>query len=250
MKINGGKPQYKNVPKERPRMKTQRRIALVTGGNRGIGFAVCRKLAKEGFEVILAARSIEKARGACAKLQREGLAAIPLKLDVTSDTDVTDAPQTVSSRYGRLDILVNNAGVLLDPPRHPADAEGASVFNASLDVVRASLETNTFGALRLCQKFVPLMRKHDFGRIANISSGMGQLEEMNGGWPGYRLSKVALNALTRILADAHSGRGSRPDRLGGDAARRRTERQVLQGLQGDRMVRFFVARKSTVYLKK
>jgi len=186
-------------------MKPANQVALVTGGNKGIGLAVCRKLAKDGFKVILAARTLEKAQAACARLQTEGLNAFPLKLDVTSDEEVTQAFGMISNQFGRLDVLVNNAGVLLDPPRHPPDAEGASVFNASLDVIRASLETNTFGALRLCQKFVPLMRAHNYGRIVNLSSGMGQLEDMNGGWPGYRLSKVALNALTRILADELSG---------------------------------------------
>ena len=107
--------------------------------------------------------------------------------------------------FGRLDVLVNNAGILLDPPRHPPDAEGASIFNTKLDTIRGSLEANTFGALRLAQKFVPLMVKNGYGRVVNLSSGMGQLSDMNGGWPGYRISKVALNAVTRIFADETKG---------------------------------------------
>jgi NAD(P)-dependent dehydrogenase (short-subunit alcohol dehydrogenase family) len=190
-------------------MKAPHKIALVTGGNKGIGFAVVRQLALAGCEVLLGARDMNKAREASERLRAEGLTVTPLQLDVTSDSDVEAALQAVTQQFGRLDVLINNAGVLLDPPRHPEDGEpdteGASVFNAKLDVIRASLETNTFGALRLCQKFVPLMRQNNFGRIVNLSSGMGQLEDMNGGWPGYRLSKVALNALTRIFADELSG---------------------------------------------
>jgi NAD(P)-dependent dehydrogenase (short-subunit alcohol dehydrogenase family) len=186
-------------------MSNVKRVALVTGAAKGIGLAVCRRLAQEGVEVILSARSLAQAESASANLARESLMVTPLKLDVTSDADVATAADWISARFGRLDILVNNAGVLLDPPRHPPDAEGASVFNARLDIIRGSFEINTFGALRLCQKLVPLMREHNLGRIVNISSGMGQLEDMNGGWPGYRLSKVALNALTRILADELQG---------------------------------------------
>jgi len=186
-------------------MKDPRKIALVTGANKGIGLSLCRQLAREGFEVILSARTLAKAEAAASLLAREGLKVTPLKLDVTSDEEVSAATQWITSQYGRLDVLINNAGVLLDPDRHPPDAEGASVFNAKLDTIRGSFEVNTLGALRLCQKLVPLMRKHNYGRIVNLSSGMGQLEDMNGGWPGYRLSKVALNALTRILADELQG---------------------------------------------
>jgi NAD(P)-dependent dehydrogenase (short-subunit alcohol dehydrogenase family) len=230
-------------------MKTPHKIALVTGGNKGIGFAVVRQLALAGCEVLLAARDIHKAQKAADQLRAEGISVTPLQLDVTSDSDVEAALQAVTQQFSRLDILINNAGVLLDPPRHPEDGEpdteGASVFSAKLDVIRASLETNTFGALRLCQKFVPLMRKNNFGRIVNISSGMGQLEDMNGGWPGYRLSKVALNALTRIFADELSGTnilvnsvcpGWVQTDMGGAVARRSTEWSVLQGSRGDWVV--------------
>lgn len=181
------------------------RVALVTGANKGIGFEVCRQLAKRGVQVILGARNSEKGAAAAGALRSEGLPVIFQKLDVTSVADVSAACDLVESKFGRLDILVNNAGVLLDPPRHPPDAEGASVFNAKLDTIRGSLETNTFGALLLCQKLVPLMLKNGYGRVVNLSSGMGQLSDMNGGWPGYRISKVALNAVTRILADETAG---------------------------------------------
>lgn len=186
-------------------MKSGERIALVTGGNKGIGYATCRLLAQQGHQVILTGRSLSKALEASERLRAEGLRVTFHQLDVTSDADVSAVYNHVLNTFGRLDVLVNNAGILLDPPRHPPDAEGASAFNAKLDTIRGSLEANTFGAFRLCQKFVPLMMKQRYGRVVNVSSGMGQLADMNGGWPGYRISKTALNAVTRIFADEAQG---------------------------------------------
>ncbi|MEN9723348.1 MAG: hypothetical protein RJB38_1334 [Pseudomonadota bacterium] len=186
-------------------MTPTNRVALITGANKGIGLAVCRKLAESGVQVILGARDAKKGATAAEALRSQGLPVVFQKLDVTSADDIKAVHEFIVSKFGRLDILVNNAGVLLDPPRHPPDAEGASVFNAKLDTIRGSLETNTFGALRLCQRFVPLMLKNGYGRVVNLSSGMGQLSDMNGGWPGYRISKVALNAVTRIFADETAG---------------------------------------------
>jgi len=162
---------------------------------------VCRQLGQKGFQVLLGSRDLSKGKIAAQGLVNEGLTVDALQLDVTSAKDIEASFDLIQTAFGRLDVLVNNAGVLLDPPRNPPDAEGASIFNAKLDTIRGSLETNTFGALMLSQKFVPLMLKGGHGRVVNLSSGMGQLSEMNGGWPGYRISKVALNAVTRILAD-------------------------------------------------
>lgn len=187
-------------------MAPTNRVALVTGANKGIGFEVCRQLGRMGIHVVLGARDLTKGQEAAMCLRAEGLMITCQQLDVTSQKDIESTFDYISGTFGRLDILVNNAGILLDPPRHPPDAEGASVFNAKLDTIRGSLETNTFGALLLCQKFVPLMMKNGYGRVVNLSSGMGQLSDMNGGWPGYRISKVALNAVTRIFADETAGK--------------------------------------------
>jgi NAD(P)-dependent dehydrogenase (short-subunit alcohol dehydrogenase family) len=101
-----------------------------------------------------------------------------------------------------LDCLVNNAGIFPDPePGSP----GTSIFDADLDTIRRGLETNALGAIRVCQALIPLMKGR--GRVVNVSSGMGQLSEMNGCCPAYRLSKTALNAVTRILADELRGTG-------------------------------------------
>lgn len=183
-------------------MKHENKVALVTGGNKGIGFETCRQLGKLGFQVILGSRNKENGEVAAKKLQAEDLKVISIKLDVTSHNDIDDTYGFIVQTYGKLDVLVNNAGIMIDSPSENSEGEGdkTSIFNAKLDTIRKSLETNTFGALQLTQKFSPLMVKNKYGRIVNLSSGMGQLSEMEGGWPGYRISKVALNAVTRIFA--------------------------------------------------
>jgi NAD(P)-dependent dehydrogenase (short-subunit alcohol dehydrogenase family) len=169
-----------------------KKIAVVTGANRGIGLEICRQLARHGVKVILTSRDEFKGEAAVDGLRGEKLDITFHQLDVTDPASVGRLVADVQSDYGRLDILINNAGVM------PEHGEAAGVFKADVDLVRGILETNTLGPLRMAQALIPLMRGE--GRVVNVSSGMGQLAEMNGGWPGYRLSKTALNALTRILA--------------------------------------------------
>ncbi|MDQ2696268.1 MAG: SDR family oxidoreductase [Pseudomonadota bacterium] len=178
---------------------TPQRIAVVTGANRGIGFETARQLARQGIHVIVTARSAAKGEAAVERLAEEGLEVQAQVLDVTSDASVASFGAFVRSRCGRLDILVNNAGIILDS-RGGDNGNGASVFAASLDTLRATLETNVYGPLRLAQELVPVMKQNRYGRIVNVSSGMGQLSDMDGHYPAYRISKTALNALTRILA--------------------------------------------------
>lgn len=180
-------------------------VALVTGANRGIGLEVVRQLAQKGIHVILSARNPEKGEAAVKKLLLEGLSVEFWQLDITDEASVRACAEWVRKTHGGLDILVNNAGVLLDPSRNPPDAVGASIFNSKLSTIRGSLDTNTFGPLLMIQAFVPIMTARNYGRIVNISSGMGQLSDMNGGWPGYRISKLALNAVTKICADELKG---------------------------------------------
>lgn len=179
---------------------TDRKLAVVTGGNRGIGFAVSRGLAKKGLHVVLTARDEKKGRDAASKLEKEGLSVSFEKLDVTSGENIRAFRERLEREYGRVDVLVNNAGVFLDTEENRTGKD-ATVLNARPETVRDSLETNVFGPLILSQQLVPLMRKNRYGRIVNVSSGMGQLSEMNGGYPGYRISKTALNAVTRIFSD-------------------------------------------------
>lgn len=174
------------------------KTAVVTGANRGLGLETCRQLARLGLTVILTSRDARKGEAAAAGLRKAGAAVRFHPLDVTDPQSIRRLADFVEAEFGRFDVLVNNAGVFLDPVDSP-EPDAASVFRAELDIVRRSMETNVYGPLLLCQALVPLMR--GYGRIVNVSSGMGQLTEMNGGCPGYRFSKVALNALTRILAD-------------------------------------------------
>ena len=171
------------------------KIALVTGANRGLGLETCRQLARRGLRVVLTSRDPAKGEAAAATLRRAGLDVRHQSLDVTRADHARRMAGHISAEFGRLDVLVNNAGVFLDPYHPP----GNSVLDADLDAVRRSLETNLYGALRVSQALIPLMG--GTGRVVNVSSGMGQLAEMNGCCPGYRFSKVGLNALTRILAD-------------------------------------------------
>ncbi|MEW6092557.1 MAG: SDR family oxidoreductase [Chloroflexota bacterium] len=172
----------------------EQRIALVTGANRGIGFEVCRQLGRLGYRVLLTSRDPDKGQAAARILCAENLAVDYFPLDVSLDESVEAAKKFVRKNYGRLDALVNNAGVYL--------SEDRSVSTLSIDILRQTLETNTYGALRTCQAFLPLMKEHHYGRIVNVSSTMGQHARMRNMSAAYRLSKDALNALTQMLADS------------------------------------------------
>ena len=169
------------------------RIALVTGGNRGIGLEICRQLAQQGLTVILAARDASKGKAAVKALNEERLAVEFHRLDVTSCRSIRACVASVAERCGRIDVLVNNAGIMIDP-------RGSRFLDSKLDTYRDTFETNLYGPLQLAQAVVPVMKANRYGRIVNVSSGQGQLSEMSAGTPAYRMSKTALNALTRILA--------------------------------------------------
>ena len=173
-----------------------RRIALVSGANRGIGREIVRQLAERGMVAILGSRDEEKGRAAAEEIDGDVRVR---QLDVTDEKGIQNLARDVEEEFGRLDVLVNNAGVSMDGGQRGVDAD--------LDVVRETLELNLFGAWRLCEAFVPLMQRNNYGRIVNVSSGMGALNEMRGGSPAYRVSKTALNALTRILASELRGSG-------------------------------------------
>jgi NAD(P)-dependent dehydrogenase (short-subunit alcohol dehydrogenase family) len=172
-------------------MDRDRAVALVTGANRGIGFEICHQLARRGIHVILTSRDESKGKAAHQKLVREGLDAGYHQLDVTDSASIERLAGHVRQAHGRLDILVNNAGVHLDD---------RGVLKADFDTVRATMETNVNGPWRLAQALMPLMVRQKYGRIVNLSSGMGQLSDMGRESPAYRLSKTALNALTCMLA--------------------------------------------------
>jgi len=166
-------------------MKESSRTAIVTGGNRGLGFETCRRLAQENMGVVLTSRSGKEGRAATDLLRGEKLDVVYHPLDVTRSPQIDQLYQSVVSHYGRLDILVNNAGVFLDEGR-PVVMENlreSGAFEAALAVLRQSIEINTVGTFCMCQKFIPLMKDHDYGRVVNVSSGMAQLALMGPGWP-------------------------------------------------------------------
>jgi len=172
------------------------RVALVSGGNRGIGLETCRQLAERGLTVILGSRDEESGRAAAEGLSGD---VVVHQLDVADGKSVDRLATFVEDEFGRLDVLVNNAGISND--------EGQRGIDADLDRVREALEANLLGAWRLCEVAIPLMQRNGYGRIVNISTGLAALEDMGGGSPAYRVSKTALNALTRILASELRGSG-------------------------------------------
>jgi NAD(P)-dependent dehydrogenase (short-subunit alcohol dehydrogenase family) len=175
------------------------RLALVTGGNRGIGFEICRQLAGHGLRVLLTARDEHKGRLAAERLRKEGLEVHFHRLDVADADSIESVGAFVESEFGGLDVLVNNAGIYPDE-----DVPGLSI---DLETVRRTMEVNVYGPLRLCQVVIPRMRRRKYGRIVNVSSGAGALSEMRGRTLAYRVSKASLNAITRILADEVRGTG-------------------------------------------
>jgi NAD(P)-dependent dehydrogenase (short-subunit alcohol dehydrogenase family) len=203
------------------------RVALVSGGNRGIGLEIVRQLAERGLTVVLGSRDGEQGRAAAAERLSGGV--VVRQLDVADPESVDRLSRSVAGEFGRLDVLVNNAGITND--------EGQRGVDADLERVREALETNLFGAWRLCEVAIPFMQRHGYGRIVNISTGMAALEDMGGGSPGYRVSKTGLNALTRILASELRGSGILvnsvcPGWVQTDMGGSRAPRPVEEGAEG------------------
>ena len=171
-----------------------KRIAIVTGANRGIGLEISRQLIQNGVFVVAGCRDEAKCAAAAAELAREAPdLVVSTPLDVNDTHSVRAFVEQVAKRYGKPSILVNNAGVF------PED-RGSKVTDTSTSYWRATFETNLFGAMRMCREVVPLMQAVRYGRIVNVSSGLGQMSKMGAGTPAYRVSKAALNALTITLA--------------------------------------------------
>lgn len=178
--------------------RTGRRVAIVTGANRGIGLEVCHRLAAAGLHVVLGSRSAAAGEAAARSLAARGLVVESHPLDVTDDESVRALVDHIERAVGDADVLVNNAGLLLD--------ENTGVLDVDVQSFRDCMETNAYGPLRLAQALMPGMISRDYGRVVNVSSGAGQISSMSDYAPPYSLSKAALNALTRQLAAAAEGR--------------------------------------------
>lgn len=188
------------------------KIALVTGGARGLGLEIGRQLAALSAHVIVAARDKEKAEAAASALQAQGLDASALQLDVTSEEDRRGAYSAIEKAHGRLDILINNAGILLDS-RDGGTPATRQPSEALPSVVRDTFEANFFAPVFLTQTLLPLLKQSEAGRIVNVSSIRGSLAHLSDPaspvYPiralGYDTSKAALNAFTILIAEELRG---------------------------------------------
>ncbi len=186
---------------------TEKRIALITGANRGIGRKICRQLAQQNVHVILTSR--DEAKGAAARdaLAAAGLDVVFCQLDVTNAASVAHLAEWVEEAYGRLHILINNTGIYIDDQH--------SLLTVDIDLMRRTMEVNAFGPLMLNQALVPLLKlggngcteQSRSGRIVNVSSGISELGNLGPNHPAYRTSKIVLNIHTRILAGELRGAG-------------------------------------------
>lgn len=201
------------------------RVALITGANRGIGFEIARQLARLGIIAVIGSRDLAKGHQAAEGFKSEGLDAPVVQLDVDDPLSIAKGVAEANSFFGRIDILVNNAGILTDKAKLVLEIDPAEV--------EALFRSNTIGPLRMIQAVAPGMKERGYGRIVNLSSKLAQLKDMTGGYPGYRISKTALNALTRVAA-AEFGPGNikvnamspgwvKTDMGGSDATRTVTE---------------------------
>ncbi|GAB2539820.1 SDR family oxidoreductase [Rhodanobacter koreensis] len=175
------------------------RVALVSGANRGLGFEVARQLSERGMTVLLGARDLDKGLRAARQLAGAPGEVIAVQLDVTRQDEVDALARWIEITYGRLDVLVNNAGGHYDPMANPGSTDIAPV--------RDAMDIHLFGSWRLCSALLPLMRRHGYGRIVNVSSGCGAIATSGASCPAYRVSKAALNTYTRALAAELDGSG-------------------------------------------
>ena len=180
-------------------MTTSSLNILVTGANKGIGLEVCRQLARAGHRVFLSARSADKGCAAVEALADEKLRAEFLELDMASESSIKDAATALGRKIDRLHVLINNAAILT--------TWQGTILEASAEEFRETFNTNVVGPILLTQALVPLLEAGRPARVINVSSQLGSVAQMTDGWPGYGISKAALNAATRKLAQALKPRG-------------------------------------------
>lgn len=190
-------PRRGSYPRVEP--PVEQRVALVTGASRGLGLEVARQLAARGVTVFMGLRDLPRGRDAIASVRALGSEVHALKLDVTRQRDIDQAMRRIEAMTGRLDILVNNAGGVYDTRARPSEGDMATLQQA--------LDVNLSGAWRVTSAALPLMRRHGYGRVVNVSSQCGIHGMCGDGAPAYRVSKAALNAYTQVLAREMQGSG-------------------------------------------
>ena len=171
--------------------RSQLPVAVVTGASRGIGLEVCRQLARLGYVVVLGSRDLRRAELAAKELDPEGERVIPAHLEVDNSVNVDQFAGWLRDRFGRVDAIVNNASTAPDLWEIGGTTD--------LSPVAEALDVNLFGAWRVIQALLPLLRRSPRPRIVNVSSESGAIALMSGGRPAFSVSKAALNALTRTL---------------------------------------------------
>ena len=184
-----------------------KRIALVTGANRGLGFELCRQLAAQDVTVLMGARSAESGEKAADELgsedQDKGRDVHFIQLDVSDDASIVSAASQIADQYGRLDILVNNAAILTDLNQQPTEV--------SDETLKANFDVNFFGAWKLTRELAPLIKAAS-GRVLNMSTQVARLSQLadpdsplkDDICPAYQASKIALNAMTVLFAKEFS----------------------------------------------
>lgn len=170
-----------------------RRIALVTGSNRGIGLGIADGLLRDGYFVIVCSRNLDAGKLALEYLDEYHDRIDLMQLDVSDQENIRKAAKYVSKTYGRLDVLVNNAGII--------GQSKAPLKEGDVKEVKRVMKTNFYGPMRMSTTFLPLLRKGSDARIINVSSGMGAIDDLFGGYAAYRLSKAGLNAQTILMAN-------------------------------------------------
>jgi NAD(P)-dependent dehydrogenase (short-subunit alcohol dehydrogenase family) len=193
---------------------------LITGANRGIGLQTAKELAGRGFRVFVGTRD---ERAGAAAVASVGSNAKVLIVDVADSKSIAAAAQTLAKTTDRLDVLINNAGIYPD--------RGISVLDVTRNRMVETLQTNTFGPIEVTQAFLPLLRKSSAARVINVSSGYGQLDGLSPGVPSYCLSKLALNGVTIMLAQA-----LRSDRIAVNSVCPGWVRTDMGGADADRSV--------------
>ncbi len=210
-----------------------KKIAVVTGANRGLGLALSEALAQRGFKVLMAMRNPDKAQKIMNDLKIRGYDVVAMKLDMSQEKSINDFIDLIKREYGAVDVLVNNAGILIDSE----DGGNTSLLKSRAATIQKTFTTNTLGPFLLTQKIFPMMKQEGYGRIVNVSSGMAQLSEKQTASAAYRISKVGLNMITNLFASEVQGEdicvnSVSPGWVRTDMGGPHADRSLEQGIKG------------------